>query len=174
MIHYLDSSINTIKRARHVYFDDFASATPYEKLSPGGHLLRNESTPPIQETTSTTCNDKISSPTSTATPNTDDPVTVEKCDKNGLSTIKLSVSPTPSIASPKFDTNLVNLHTQKDPDPFEHNKLHTYQIDLFTHRHYPFGIFISYDTHYGLPFVKEIPSTCPWYKNLPAKFRRNI
>lgn len=61
MIHYLDSSTNTIKRARHVYFDDFASATTYDRLSPGGILLRNESMPSIQPTPiSPSEDDKIS------------------------------------------------------------------------------------------------------------------
>ena len=174
MIHYLDNSTKTIKRARHVYFDDFASATPYDKLSPGGHLLRNELAPPNPSPIfPSDKNNNNSIPPIPASQNNVH-FLEERDDDSGIFTIKLPLPNPPPQILPKIDEHLLNLHIRKDPDPFQNNKLHTYQVDLSTHRTYPFGLFISYDQHYGLPFVKEIPSTSPWYQNLPAKFRRNI
>lgn len=40
-VYYLETDTNKIKRARHVYFDDFAIPTPDDQLSLGAHILRN-------------------------------------------------------------------------------------------------------------------------------------
>lgn len=47
-VHYLETGTNKVKRARHVYFDDFSSSTPTPDLSPGAQIIRHEhmQTPP--------------------------------------------------------------------------------------------------------------------------------
>ena len=57
---------------------------------------------------------------------------------------------------------------------FKTNAMFEYAVDLSTATIHPFGIVISFDDHFGLPFVKEIQVPSPWYVNLPAKFRRNV
>ena len=147
MIHYLDTSTHNIKRARHVYFDDFSSATPYDKLSPGGILLRNESLPPTQ-------------------PDSKSSDTVDKTETflhNKDSSITLPLASLPSPLVPKINNTVVNFHNLPETDPFKDLKQHTYQVDFSCHKIYPFGIFISYND-----------STSPWYINLPPKLRRNV
>lgn len=121
LVHYLDSVTNTIKRARHIYFDDHSSSTAEAEQSPGAHLIKND-----------------------------------------------------GVDAPSIDETLLNLHLRQDPDPFKNNKIFDHSVDISKGIHFPFGIFIQFDEHFGIPFVKEIPSSSPWYTNLPAKFRRNI
>ena len=40
-VYCLETDTNKIKRARHVYFDDFAIPTPDDQFSLGAHILRN-------------------------------------------------------------------------------------------------------------------------------------
>ena len=150
MVHYLDSQSDTIKRARHVYFDDFSSATPIDKLSPGGILLRNETAPP-----------PVTPNSDTQSKNNSDkdafPVFVDPDSKRGISSAS-------NIPSPVFDINVINFHLAPPPSPFNENTTHTYKVNLSNSKTRPFGIFVQYD---------EIP-TSPWYINLPVKFRRNV
>ena len=121
LVHYLDSKRSTIKRARHVYFDDYSSASAESDLSPGGQLIRKD-----------------------------------------------------NVDLPSLDDTLINLHLRPDPDPFDKNKTIEHKVDISKTNKFPFGIFIQFDEHFGVPFIKEVPSNSPWYTNLPAKFRRNI
>ena len=120
-VHYLDSTTNEVKRARHVYFDDHSTATDNKDLTLGAKILRN------------------------AVPDT-----------------------------PYFDESILNLHMKPPTNPFDNNDLFEYEVNLATNTNYPYGIIISFDEYYGLPFIKQIEETSPWYHLLPPKFRRNI
>ena len=119
--HYFDKNTEEIKRARHVYFDDYSSATPEEELSPGARLLRNT---------------------------------------------------TPEL--PFFDPSSLHFHTRPEPNPFKHKNIIEHTVDISICTHHQYGIQITYDEHFGLPFVKKIENTSPWYLNLPGNFRRNV
>ena len=150
-VHYLDSQSNTIKRARHVY-----SATLVDKLSPGGILRRYENAPPPVTTDKKDTSDDDVSPV-----------------LKDSASVPLASLPS-DVPSPIFDTNVLNFHLAQSPSPFVDNNTHTYKVDLSHSKTRPFGIFVQYDKHFGLPLVKEILPPSPWYINLPAKFRRNM
>ena len=125
LIHYLDSDTGNIKRARHVYFDDFSSATPYGKLSPGGLLLRNEISPP------STHDIHKSTP-------------IEKVEKDNSEHVTNNQETTPTdTQSPNFSSDILNFHLQPDPAPFPENRTFEYTVDLSNRRSHPFGIFIQ-------------------------------
>ena len=76
--------------------------------------------------------------------------------------------------TPKFDNEVLNLHLRPDPYPFENIQLFERIINFSSIATYPFGVSITYDDHYGLPFIKEVNIHSPWYINLSAKFCSNI
>ena len=149
-IHYLETGSNIIKRARHVYFDDYSSSTSDQDLSPGAKIIRLEKYTNFQH----------------------------QCELVHCS------SPSPAISSisnkiddvkhPDFSNEVLNFHLRPDPSPFLHNTIYEHTVNFASASIFPFGAHITYDEHFGLPFVKEFPSYSPWYVNLPAKFRRNI
>lgn len=169
MVHYLDSHSNRIKRARHVYFDDFSSSTPIEKLSPGGILLRFENAPPqidavpevskIQDTNRLVLNVQAPCPS---------PILDHKNTTLDDKNVRVSAH------SLSFDSEVLNFHLNPDPSPFPEDATHSYKVDISNSKTRPFGLFIQYDIHFGIPLVKEILPTSPWYISLPSKFRRNI
>ena len=76
--------------------------------------------------------------------------------------------------TPRFDNEILNFHLRPGPSPFASNQIFEHVVNFNSITTHPFGVFITYDDHFGLPFVKEISVNSPWYVNLPAKFRRNI
>ena len=161
-IHYLETNTNKIKRARHVYFDDFSSSTPLAELSPGAQIIRHEHTttpPPVIE--------KVE-----VKKDTESILQIPSDDLKSTSSISLPLHCVPF--TPRFDNETFNLHLRPDPHPFASNQMYEHTVDLPSASTHPFGILITCDDHFGLPFVKEIPIHSPWYVNLPAKFRRNI
>ena len=161
-IHYLETGTDKIKLARHVYFDDFSSSTPTSDLSPGAQIIRHEYT--------TTPSPVIEKVDSIADKNIK--LTYPSNDPKSTSSISIPYHCVPF--TPRFDNEVLNLHLRPDPNPFSSNQLYEHNVDFSSISTHPFGVFISYDDHFGLPFVKEIPTHSPWYVNLPAKFRRNI
>ena len=169
LIHYLDTSTNNIKRARHVYFDDFSSATPPHKLTPGGLLLRNEFAPPPVATTETATSTIFVNNDSQTTTNPE--VTLaDKKETKFSSSVFPSLSPSP----PTFDTNIINFHNRIDPPPFDQKNFFQYKFNLSNCKIFPYGVFIHNDDHFGLTLIKEIPNNSPWYLNLPGNLRRNV
>ena len=76
--------------------------------------------------------------------------------------------------TPYFDEKILNMHTIPPPDPFQNNDLYEHRVNLSLAPYFPFGIAITDDDYFGLPFIKSIHESSPWYIQLHAKFRRNI
>ena len=76
--------------------------------------------------------------------------------------------------TPYFDNKILNMYIIPPSDPFQSNNIHGYTVNLSLAPYFPYGVIITFDDYFGLPFIKSIDESSPWYILLPAKFRTNI